>query len=246
VHQPDFNEGNVTDKPPWVQNLTVLDPAVQDGWRRNAYRTLLAVDDLVEGVFGALEDKGVLDRTVVVFMTDNGYAFGEHRWEDKRCPYDECGHTPLLVRYPGRAGRIVSALADNVDIAPTLADIAGVTPSIPLDGVSLLPIITGAATSVQDEVLLHWVGGNARGIPGAGRTFVPGYWGIRDAHYKYIEYATGDIELYNMKADPWELRNRAGDATFVDIQADLAARLHAIIDPLLAEAGGARAGARAH
>lgn len=225
-HSPNYNEADVSDKPDWVKALPLIDTALTDKHRVHAYRTLRAVDDLVKNVFDALDTKGVLNNTIIVFMTDNGFAFGEHRWDTKRCPYDECMRSPMLVRYPGQQGRTVDALVQNIDMASTFAAIAGATPAIAQDGVNLVPLFTGQETSVHDALLFRWQGGNASGEGKLGTNgYIPEYWGIRDPTHAYLEYADGEKELYDLTADPYELTNLASDPAHAAEEADLHARL---------------------
>ena len=228
IEPPSFNEADVSDKPAWVQALAPTDQAAMENQRRKQYRSLLAVDDMVRDLFTSLQDNGELDTTVVVFMTDNGYSFGEHRYARKTCAYEECIRTPLLVRYPGAAAKHVSALAQNVDIAPTFAHLAGVTPPIAEDGRNLVPLLRGVTTTWRDSVLLHWNGRRPDSPDPEDVTDVPAFWGVRTKRYKYVELETGERELYDLRVDPYELDNRAGDAALADIRADLAARLEVL------------------
>ena len=218
-HAPNFREADVTDKPAWVQNLSIPSADTMDKQRRREYETLRAVDDAVRQLFDALAAKGALDSTVVMFLTDNGFAFGEHRWTYKLCEYEECGRTPLLARGPGWTPRTVTAVVSNVDLAPTFADLAGVAPPYPPDGASLVPLLTGTASSVHNGVLIRWKGGSRS---------VPAFWGVRTDRYKYVELATGERELYDLQADPYELQNRHGDPAFAQLEANLAAQLAAL------------------
>lgn len=219
-----FNEADVSDKPAWVQGLPSLtdeQAATLHETRRNQYRTMLSVDGMVKKVFDAVEAQGSLDNTVVIFMTDNGYSFGEHRWERKTCPYEECIRTPLLIRYPGQPGRRVTALAQNVDLASTIAELAGATPTLPQDGRSLVPLLEGGSPPWREEVLLRWARTS---------TAVTPYWGIRTARYTYVEYESGEKELYDLDpaVDPYQMTNQADQPLFSVVQADLARRLEAI------------------
>lgn len=204
-----LNEGDVSDKPAWVRALDPQRAESMENQRRKQYRSLLAVDDLVRGLFDALRDKGVLDSTVFVFTTDNGYSFGEHRHVRKTCPYEECVHVPLLVRYPGQRGISLRALAQHVDIAATFADLAGVTPTVPQDGRSLVPLLRGERTSWRDAVLLRWAGYPGGPTAATVGPDIPAFWGLRTARYKYVELETGERELYDLRADPDELDNLA-------------------------------------
>ncbi|MDP8972145.1 MAG: sulfatase [Actinomycetota bacterium] len=216
---PNFNEADVSDKPRWVQQLPAVDASVAHEDRLDQYRTLLSLDDLIRDVFLTLERSRILEETVVIFMTDNGYSFGEHRWTGKRCEYDECMKTPLLIRYPGQGGKKVRYLAQNVDLASTIAELAGVTPTIRQDGRSLAPILRG-------ETVTDWRTGLL--LSNAAGDKLPEFWGIRTERWKYVELATGERELYDLEADPQELDNRAGDVALATIEADLAGQLEVL------------------
>jgi arylsulfatase A-like enzyme len=215
---PNFSEADVSDKPAWVRALPPMSADAKTRTHREIWETMLAVDEAVAKIDEALTAKGVRNNTIVIFMTDNGYALGSHRWNQKKCPYEECIRTPLLVRYPGQPGRTVSEVVSNVDIAPTLAAVAGTTPGIPQDGRSLVPLIENQSTAWRSGVLLRYIGDSD----------VPAFWGIRTARYKYLELATGEHELYDMLLDPYELQNVAGQIAYQTIQADHARQLEAL------------------
>jgi VCBS repeat-containing protein len=223
AHMPDFNEADMSDKPGYWQNLGLLKERDNDGARRKQWATLLAVDDMVKSIVDALEQQGVMDDTVLVFMTDNGYAFAEHRHDGKVCAYDVCSRTPLLVSYLGHdEGYVFPELIGNEDLAPTLADLAGVTPTTYGDGDSFASMLrTGQAPADwPDEVLL-------RGYrPSYVTSEPPEFWGIRTREYKYIlTVPTGEVELYDLAADPFELDNVAGHPDYATIEAELGLRL---------------------
>jgi len=169
----------------------------------------------------ALEERGILDDTVIFYLTDNGFSFGEHRWVGKQCPYEECIRTPFLVRFPGAASHLDPHLVSNVDVAPTVADLARVAPEPRPDGRSLLPLLAGTdAGPWRDGVLIEWVGDPV----------VPPWWGVRTEGLVYVELGTGERELYDLAgvagpADPFELDNRAGDPGYAAIGAGLSGLL---------------------
>jgi arylsulfatase A-like enzyme len=236
-HSPAFNEADVSDKPQWVQSRPPLGAAgvkQMDRFRRDQYASLAAVDEAIKAIVDKVKDRGQWDNTVFVYMTDNGVAFGENRWDSKLCPYVTCIRTPMFIRYPTQTARVETGLASNVDLAPTFAALAETTPASPVDGRNLVPLIEDAPAPWRDEVLIEWVGG----VPGEP---IPGYWGLYTDSYLYVEYATGEIELYDMAGtlsspDPYLLQNRcpgstpACSAAYAPVQADLAARL-ALLKP---------------
>ncbi|HEX9123729.1 MAG TPA: sulfatase, partial [Actinomycetota bacterium] len=132
---PSVNERAVSDKPAWIRGLPTLRPTDLAEVRtdhRLEYETLASVDDAVRSVMEALRARGQLGDTVIVYLSDNGYSYGEHRWITKSCPYEECIRTPFLVRMPGTEARTDERLVSSVDVAPTIADIAGVDPAEPV------------------------------------------------------------------------------------------------------------------
>lgn len=236
-HAPNFNEADVSDKPAWIQALPLQSVAAMDNQQRRLWATSLSVDDMIRQIDTTLISSGVANNTVVIFMTDNGFSFGDHRWVRKRCAYEECSRTPLLVRYPGRAPRHDSHLISNVDLASTISDIAGAVPSIPQDGQSFLPLILNQDVPAwRDAVLLHWVGGEEFGV--SGRPYASaGFWAVRTDNWKYVELLSGEKELYDEVNDPYELTNHADDPLYAITQADLKVKLDTL-------RGQAEAGAR--
>jgi N-acetylglucosamine-6-sulfatase len=172
-----------------------------------------------------------MGKTYVFFTSDNGWAEGEHRRPGgKANPYEEDVHIPLLARGPGvAAGSNTYKLALNTDYLPTFADLACSSSSpcdtqnwryVP-DGRSLLPVLKGNATAWRSAVLLE-------GHRGPWKHAVPAYAGIRTvgAHKrKYLEYETGERELYYLGTDPHELNNRYPAST---PSGGLISRLHAL------------------
>jgi N-acetylglucosamine-6-sulfatase len=135
-----WNE-DTSDKPTWWAGRPLARAGNRAGAMRKEWDTLLAVDDAVEAIHKRIQSLGLMSRTVIIFMTDNGYSLGEHRWGDKRCVYDSCAHTPLYIKYAGHSqGWTFPELVGNEDLAPTLADLAGVAPP-PGDGQSFAPML---------------------------------------------------------------------------------------------------------
>jgi N-acetylglucosamine-6-sulfatase len=216
---PAFDEADVSDKPRWVRGLPGLDAAARArivAYHRRSFAALLAVDDAVRRIMSALRARGEVEDTVIVFTTDNGFAFGEHRWVRKSCPYDACVRVPLLIRFPGVEHRTESAVVSAVDLAPTIADLAGTTPATRFDGVSLVPILTtGSREGLPGELFAEFFGDDT----------IPPWWEIRTRRFAYVELGTGERELYALRDDPAELVNLAGAPAFGDEIARLAAAL---------------------
>ena len=204
---PSFDEADVSDKPASVQalpRLTAGQIAAETAFRANQERTLLSVDHAVGGILQALADTGRLQNTLIVYTSDNGILLGEHRWDKKEVPYDEAIRVPFIVRddaLGGPQGSIDARFALNVDIAPTVAAAAGV-PAPRAEGVSLLPLVAGLDPPWRTDFLVEHMEGTNR---------VPTYCAVRSETSMYVRYQTGEEELYELGADPYELTNVATD-----------------------------------
>ena len=227
---PAFNERSMADKPRWLRaGAPRFSPAriarITDEYRHRQ-ESLLAVDEAVARLVAVLEETGQLDNTFVVFTSDNGYFQGEHRVVNgKSLPYEPSVRVPLLIRGPGiPAGARSAEPVANVDLAPTFAAIAGAQPRRVLDGRSLLPFARQPARRSARPLLLE--GGRT---PRNGRRFpAPPYHGVVAGNYKYIVYADGTRELYDLEHDPEELRNRVDDRAYAAVQRALARRLETL------------------
>jgi len=227
VRSPSWNEADVSDKPSYIQRLAPLTSRQLksvDKFRLNQLRALRSVDDAVGQLLADLRHDGRLSNTLVMFMSDNGLEAAEHRWTSKYLPYEEDIRVPMVMRYdaatpaPGEATS--SAIALNIDIAPTIADLAAIS-TPPMDGRSLLPALSGGEPTPRDAFLVEHAGGKR----------VPSFCAIHTNDWEYVEYATDERELYDMQNDPYELENRAGNPSYSATQADLAARLETLCTP---------------
>ncbi|MGB9376937.1 MAG: sulfatase-like hydrolase/transferase [Mycobacteriales bacterium] len=229
---PNFNYV-ANNQPGYLKRRMPLNAALMDSNRRLEWDAAASIDDDIKRIDAALQSSNVAGNTVVIFMTDNGYSFGSHRWERKRCEFNECASIPMLVRYPGLAGgHDPTNIVTNVDLAPTITELAGATPAIAQDGISFVPLLLGTATAPwRDSILLHWPGGDMKGLSGKPDS-IPQFWGVlgnsSSGLYKYVEIDTGERELYDEAADPYEMTNHAGDPAYAGVQAEFAARLNAL------------------
>ena len=195
--QDSFNEEDVSDKPGWVQDRDVIDAEneanLDKKWLKHL-RSTWAVDQAVGDIVGKLDEIGELDNTVIVYMSDNGYLLGEHRAKKKRAAYEESIRVPLIVRGPRVQRGRSDLIASNIDLAPTFAELADVTPDDPafdlIDGRSLAPILEGRAVNWRSDLLIeHWWYPDDSPIP----TFKALYTqdGPRP-EYKYVRYESPD------------------------------------------------------
>ena len=225
-HPPSYDEGNTSDKP-WNGAVPPLDAeqkATITGIREHQLASLQSLDRAIGQLVDAIRAKGQLDNTVIAFTSDNGFLWGEHRLVSKAWPYEESIRVPMVFRVPWIAqgqGRTDGHLALNIDLASTFSELAGVQPGLPQDGRSLVPLLEGKQTSWRHAFDIEWLG---RDLSGKGGT-AP-YEGIRTRRDVYVEYTNGWRELYDLKTDPYELRNRAQDPAWQTLRRRLAARLH--------------------
>ena len=218
---PGFDEHNVTDKPATVRYRPRLSGAALNAIRENYQQeleTLQAVDRGVGQIVATLRRTGQLDNTLIVFTSDNGYFYGEHRIaREKVLPYEPSARVPLIMRGPGiPRGRHLSQLVSNQDLAPTILDATHVAPGRVEDGTSLLRLTRHRMVEPGRDLLLEGLLSN---FPL--KTFA----GIRTPHWFYAEYSNGDRELYDLVADPYELVNRDLNPSYAGIEATLARRL---------------------
>lgn len=229
--------------PAWVvaETWTANEQTNTDQFRIDQLESLQAVDEGVGAIMQALRDIGEDDNTLVIYTADNGFSWGSHKWRPKTCPYEECIRVPMIMRYPplGTTPRIDDRFVLNVDFAPTLVELAEATvpPTHVVNGVSVVPLLAGGAVTWRDDMLNeHWNGViPTNGLVKQGRCSAtqttvcetaadcPG--GESCVSWKYVAYVTGETELYNLTADPFELTNVTGDAGNAVVKAALAARL---------------------
>ncbi len=254
LRDPGYYDDTLTDgKPKYMQRgpFTEDEAAIVDLDHKHMTNAVKCLDNSMNIILSALDALPGRERnTIVVYMSDNGFLYGEHRREGKLVPYEESVRLPMIVRYPPlvpeSAPFTIDALAENVDIVSTIAELAGIHWGG--DGVSLVPLLNGSQSSVRDAVLIEnceaasypCKGGstpdtkNDDGLypipPGSplaitGRSRVPPYYGIVTDQYKYIEYQTKEKELYDFSVDPYEITNLAGNPNYATVQGDLATEL---------------------
>ena len=201
---PSYDEPDVSDKPEYLRERTLsgLGRARVDAFRLDQYRSLLAVDRAVGRIADALAASSRLENTMIVFASDNGMLWGEHRWASKNVPYEESIRVPLVVRYDAMtagAARTDEHLVLNIDLAPTFAGLAGTwLPNV--DGLSLVPLLRSRSFGWRTDFLIEHLN--------LGSVGPPTFCAVRDERHKLVRYGNGERELYDLHADPLELRNR--------------------------------------
>ncbi len=231
---PSFNEADVSDKPAHIRSMQRLGKraiASLDREFRNRIRSLQAVDRSIAKLVGLLQERHALDNTYIFFSSDNGYHLGEHRLRSgKTLPYEEDLRVPLIVRGPQIPINVTaSRLAVNIDLAPTWLELANATAQ-DLDGRSLVPLLhakpiaswrnsfgfsfgkyefepSGAAAAPSPNYVASLETRISKGQS------IPFYIGLRSCAYSFVEYSTGELELYDLRADPYQLQNIASAAS---------------------------------
>jgi N-acetylglucosamine-6-sulfatase len=236
--RPNFNEADVSDKPQYVGRFDPLNEREVRDFRvawRCAAATMREVDRGVAQILRGLRAEDELDDTVVVFTSDNGTFFGEHRLSGKGDFYEEAMRVPLVIRAPesvlgASPPDRVSQLAANIDLAPTILELAGAKPCVEacriMDGRSLVPLLRGGQPSeMRNRGILVEKGENRCR-----------FLGLRTPHYYYAEKMTRDrghagckileLELYDLRGDPFQLRSIVDRNPRKDVQ--LSRRLNAL------------------
>jgi len=227
--KPSFQEQDISDKPSVIYTEAAagddFDQYDADALFRRRVQTVQSVDELIGDVIHLLDQRGQLDNTYIIFTSDNGFHLGEHRIPSgKGYPYEEDIHVPFIVRGPGiQPNSQVIQMAANIDIAPTVTDMANVSISDFIDGRSLMPFLHPQPNQniPWRKSLLMETGYFER------HTYPLVYRGVRTDSFIYLEYEGGELEYYDLIADPYELDNLAKSLDPARL-----ASLHAWVDQL--------------
>jgi N-acetylglucosamine-6-sulfatase len=236
---PSFHEEDTSDKPFIIRDLRrtggLFETEEADALFVRRVQTMQAVDEMVADIIQLLEENGQLENTYIFFTSDNGFHMGEHSLPSgKMLAYEEDIRVPFMVRGPGiRPGTTVTQMTANIDLAPTFAELAGAEVADFVDGRSFVPFLFGQAEEVTDwrKALLLETGYLDR------ESHVIAYRGIRAEDFTYVEYESGELEFYDLTADPYQLDNLAGE-----LDAETLSLLHSWLEQLTAcQAEGCRA-----
>ncbi len=184
---------------------------------KNYLRCIASVDDNVGRLLDSIDAAGLSDNTVVVYVSDQGFYLGEHGWYDKRFMYEPSLRLPMIIRWPGQAvaGQRRQELVQNLDMAQTLLDAAGVASPSRMQGRSLTPLLRGEAPEDWRSSIYYEY--SEKGIHN-----VEPHYGVRTDQYKLIYFPELDAwELYDLHKDPNEVHNRANDEAYAAIQKNL-------------------------
>jgi len=221
---PNYNEADVSDKPAWLRAIPPMDATAQarnDDVRQKQLETLLAVDEVVQTILTALEETGRLTDTLIVFTSDNGKGWGEHRWTQKQVAYEESIRVPFVVRYDamGLAPRTDPHLVANIDVAPTFDELAGL-PTDGIDGQSLLTLLPQPGAAWRSDFLVEHLGGDKP----------PTFCAVRNEGFTYVDFGA-EAELYDLALDPYQLQNGVGDLAYAETLAGMRGSLRLLCQP---------------
>ncbi|MGZ6545118.1 MAG: sulfatase-like hydrolase/transferase [Actinomycetota bacterium] len=240
---PSFDQNTLTGQSPRYARrgpLSADEISANDDRFARMSHAVRALDDGMGTVLGSLGDR--TRDTLVIYLSDNGFLYGEHRRSGKTDAYEESIRVPMIVRYPAvlptTHAFTSSSLVSNVDITPTIAAVAGIPWHA--DGRSLLPLLDGSSSAIRSALLIqHCRGANEGAVQCSGLTFfghqtqVAGYSGVVTARYKYVEYDDGSRQLFDLQRDPYELVNLYGKPGTASILASMQAKLAALQKPVV-------------
>ena len=213
---PSFMEADMSDKPENIQSLPAVNPDYIDALRRKQLQALHSLDLAIDQVLSTLAANGQAANTMVMFLSDNGVFWAEHRLNGKVYGYEEATHVPFAIRYGSMIAepRVESRLVANIDIAPTIYDLVGLPVPSDMDGVSLLPLLRQQAVYWRTALLIE------------GRGSGPlDYKALQTDRYLYIETEDNISELYDSATDSYQIQNQAANPAY----AALVDELHSLL-----------------
>jgi len=207
---PSFNEEDLSDKPAWIQEeplLTSEQIAERDLFRLNQLRTLVSLDRTIARIMQTLSDEGELDNTFIIYISDNGVHWGEHRLVTKNRYYDEVSRVPFAIRYPPLIPQPYldeKHVIGNIDIAPTALELAGLPIPEEMDGRSIIGLLKGETDWRKGILLEGWPG---RGI----------FTAVHTGDYVYADIYENTPEFYDLTKDPYQINNVINDPAYTGL-----------------------------
>ncbi len=241
---PEYNRMNDRQKAAWNAHFSPLNQKFlqdfKDGklsheevvrWKyqrymKNYLATVRAVDENVGRMLQYLDQHDLAENTIVIYSSDQGFYLGEHGWYDKRWMFEESFKMPFVIRWPGvvQPGSEPDTLIQNIDYAPTFAQVAGVEVPASVQGKSLVPVLTGKDEQWDRDSLYY-------AYYEIGEHAVPQHFGVRTDRYKLIYFpATEEWNLFDLQKDPQEMTSVHGKARYRRTQQLLTDEYHRLRD----------------
>ena len=209
------------------------DDVTKDNFEKNFLRCVASLDRSVGEIIQSLEDLKLDKNTVIIYLSDNGYMWGEHGLGGKWLLYEESIRVPVIIDMPGiprkMKGKRVDNMVLNIDIAPTILDMAGIAVPAEMDGMSQLPFLSGKEVPGRKDFFMEHVGIIEVETP------IPDSRGVRTGEWKYIRYVNTEPEveeMYRVSLDPQESKNLADDPEYQEIKLDLKRRYDSYLNRL--------------
>ena len=222
---PSYNEADISDKPSAIADKPLIneeDATAIDNTRRRQLLTLISLDRSIGAIMEKLKETGELDNTVVIFLSDNGKHWGEHRMDTKSTAYEEAVKVPFAMRYPALIPTpyVEDKLVANIDIAPTIYELSETKMPEVIDGLSLVNLLTGNGDWRTSLLLEAW--------PDRGP-----WVSMHTEQYVYIETENDISEFYDLTVDPYEMENAIDDPKYQSIIKELQQELQKDKEPRL-------------
>jgi len=231
-------DGNTLNRPRWLldqrnswhgMDFPLHSAETVEQLYKNYCEALCSVDDSIGAVMDRLKEMGIYDETLVIYMGDNGYLFGEHGLIDKRVAYETSSRVPMLMQCPElfKGGTVVDEVVANIDIAPTIMEVMGLKKPAHMDGASFIPLAQGKEIPWRDYFLYvyYW----EQNYPQT-----PTHFCLRGDQYKYTTYygVWDTNELFEIQADPMEQKNLIHDQAFAKTKTAMQKRLYEMMEEL--------------
>ena len=209
------------------------DETTKNNFEKNFLRCVKSLDRSVGNIVQSLKDLNLYENTVIIYISDNGYFWGEHGLGGKWLLYEESIRVPIIIHGPGipdnMRGSKLNDLALNIDIAPTILEIAGIPVPSEMDGMSLQPIVEGQSNKSREDFFMEHADIIDVENP------IPDSRGVRSKDWKYIRYINTDPEveeIYHIKSDPLETKNLVNDADYITKKTQLRDRYNSYLTSL--------------
>ncbi|HEX8521319.1 MAG TPA: sulfatase [Tepidisphaeraceae bacterium] len=224
IKVPNVADNDRDGKPELSFQHSKADMGMDERGRRESIRAYHATTSFMDAQAGRVVDEldnlGLADNTIIVFISDHGYLLGQHHEWQKMTLFDQTCQVPLVIVPPNatQQGKVARGIVESVDLYPTLAELAGLTPPATLQGKSFVPLLNNVSAPGKDQAFTQVMRYKEKGY---GRS-------VRTDRYRYTEWNDGraGAELYDEQSDPAEVKNLLEDPAHAEVLAEMKKRLH--------------------